>query len=261
MTKFEFENSLERPEVDTPTSRLIRATVETGMTSHKPIAIVGNSGIGKSYTMCRLAIENPDFFMVTASPINRRIGAILSSVASAVGLHAGSHGRAEDVNKKLVKELYGCAGVLIIVDEAQFLDMEAMRVLLDLWENAGVNIAFVGNPGVLKRTKVQDWDLDAIVGRFENKLLLTHVLPDDIQAFGVHYNIAFEAHPDLQKFGASHDLRQLCGLLDRAHIFAGSSGQIGLQHLREAMAIVHGEDEGRGLFKLSPRSKREENAA
>jgi hypothetical protein len=50
-------------------------------------------------------------------------------------------------------------------------------------------------------------------------------------------------------------------ILDEARNLAGLRGSIRLPHLREAVSLWRDEDTDRGLFKLIPKAKKQENAA
>jgi DNA transposition AAA+ family ATPase len=217
-------------------------------------------GVGKTHAIRRLASEDHNFHTVTAGPTNRTPKTFLSDVAHALGMYSGSRS-AHDSFEMIKTHLYGYQDKIVAIDEAQNLDLETMRIMLEIYEETGVPIAFVGNFGVLRRTKVNRTDFDQIDDRIAFRLEIKNVHADDIRAFGIHYDIEFKAHADLIKFGANKSIRKLCHLLDEARILAGPKCPIRLEHLREAVTFLHGDDDDRGIFKLISRSKREENAA
>lgn len=154
-----------------------------------------------------------------------------------------------------------CCNALLF-DEFQHADLNATRVILELQKNSGIPMIFFSNAERLQKSRLSDPSLKQISNRIPFRLSIEAVHPGDIQAFGVAYNVnGTDAYHYLEKFGLSSDLHEVRFILDEARAIAGPKGPITLSHLREAVALWRGEDRDRGLFKIIPKPKREENAA
>lgn len=261
MTKFELDNGFGTPHADTFTVRNISNYLRKGQINRKPVAIIGPPGVGKTHAIRRMAAVDHNIKIVTAGPTNRTPKTFLNDVAHVLGRYAGS-GSAHDVFEIIKNDLYGDECKMIIIDEAQNPDLETLRLMLELFDETGVPIAFVGNPGVLRRTKVNRADFDQIDDRIALRLEIKGIHLEDIRVFGVHYNVeGMDAYSYLEKFGADKSIRKLCNILDEARQLAGSKGSIRLEHLRDTVAFHHSEDEERSIFKLIPKTGKKEHAA
>ena len=125
-------------------------------------------------------------------------------------------------------------------------------------------IAFVGNPYTLKSTKANHEAIEQIWDRLEDhRLEIRGVGSGDVVAIAEDHNVeGVDAYAYLEAFAINKtSLRRLASLLREARLYAGPQGSIRLPHLRKAVAVLHSEGEDRGLFKLIPKPRKEENAA
>ena len=256
---------------ETSIFRRIETTIAAAFHYREPCLIVGPPGIGKTTALNEIARRHEAIIFITATAANGAKSSFFKLLADHIS-ERNRHFRRPA--KQSLHDLFSMlSGVLadympldtaIMIDEAQNLNFDAMRLLLDLNDQVKTPIAFVGNPHTLKSTKANQEALnqiwDRVSGhRFEFRGLGT----GDVIAIAVDHNVeGVDAYGYLEAFAMKNSsLRRLAGLLREARTSAGPQGSIRLPHLRKAVAVLHSEDEDRGLFKLVPKPRKEENAA
>ena len=114
------------------------------------IAVVyGGSGCGKTVSAQRYAESRPNVWLATMTAGSRTIGPCLERCATAAGIrHIPS--RSWRIESALVDRVRGSAG-LLIVDEAQHLDVRALEGLRGIHDAAGIGLALLGSELVYAR--------------------------------------------------------------------------------------------------------------
>ena len=114
------------------------------------IAVVyGGAGAGKTASARRYAESRPNTWLVTMTAGSRTIGPCLERCALAAGIrHIPS--RSWRIESALVDRVRGSAG-LLIVDEAQHLDVRALEGLRGIHDAAGIGLALLGSDLVYAR--------------------------------------------------------------------------------------------------------------
>jgi len=257
--------------IDTPTARNIEAFAEKVKISRRCGWIKGMSGVGKTAVINHLATKPSSYAkIITVLKTNAALIPFLKSLGQVIGCNAVGQG-AKAIYDKLedfmTPDSWGeyhrdFACDLLFIDEAQHIDLDAIRVVLELQKISRIPIVFLSNEERLQKTRLHDPSLKQVSNRIPFRLSLDAIHPGDIQAFGVAYNVeGTSAYHYLGQFGLTCDLHEVRFVLDEARAIAGPKGPIALSHLREAVTLWRGEDRDRGLFKLIPKPKQKENAA
>ena len=114
------------------------------------VAVVyGGAGVGKTVAARRYAESRPNVWVATMTAGSRTIGPCLERCALAVGIrHVPS--RSWRIESALVDRVRGAAG-LLVVDEAQHLDVRALEGLRGIHDAGGVGLALLGSELVYAR--------------------------------------------------------------------------------------------------------------
>lgn len=256
---------------ETSAIRLMQSTVDGAERYQDCCIMVGAPGVGKTTFLNKFARARETAILIEATSANGAKSQFFKLLADHISEHNRHYRRAtkqslSDLFEMLCEVLwnYMPKGTIILIDEAQNLALDTFRLLLDLSKRCGITIVFVGNTYTLKNTKVNREAIDQIWDRLEDhRLELRGISSGDVVAIAVdHYVEGVDAYAYLEAFAISRkSLRRLASLLREARIYAGPQGSIRLPHLRKAVAVLHSEGEDRGLFKLIPKPRKEENAA
>ncbi|MEX0971495.1 MAG: AAA family ATPase [Paracoccaceae bacterium] len=109
--------------------------------------IVGPPGIGKTMAAMHYRDITPNVLMITASPATSKGNTILRELAGALGI---VHGMPAALYERVLKELERNRP-LIIVDEVQHLEMQALEQLRSIHDRLQVGLALLGNETVHSR--------------------------------------------------------------------------------------------------------------
>ena len=234
--------------IDTPTSRIIRARIEQ---ADRPELIKGPPGIGKSATIEHIVATNPHFRFVRITPSRASLKAFFECVGDAfmIRVVARSLKECED---SLWHGLLRRPDCRLIIDEAQNLNLDAMRSALALFDERQIPVIAVGNSAVLKRTQRRLYAaFDQLADRFGPPLEFTGITRDDVIAFGIAHDVeGKDAYDVLTRYGLeAQSFRQLVRLLEPARELAGSGRPIRFQHLKDALGLLCGPTAARRLIK------------
>ena len=245
--------------------------LETAFSYRESALIVGPPGIGKTTAIHEIARRNKAIILMTATAANGAKSTFFKELGNEISTRDYRFLQPSKISLAdrfaLIADTlqyYTDKATAIIIDEAQNLAPDTMRLLLDINEKSGVPIAFVGNPHTLKSAKVNQDALRQIWDRVDgHKCEFKGVASGDVHAIAIDQDVeGVDAYSYLEAFAMENkSLRRLASLLREARIFAGERGSIRLAHLRNAVAVLHGEDHDRGFFRLISKAKREVDAA
>jgi hypothetical protein len=231
--------------IDTPTAREVLDTLIYAQALPEMVVITLGPGMGKTITAKLFAATRPHAFLVTMRPTTTKVFSMMQELSSSLGVvetHAGRLDRA--IGERLKRN---GRHTLLIVDEAQNCEDQAVNQLRHYHDEYGCGIALVGNEELygrfggnspkaayaqihrrigkrLKRLTPQQGDIDAIVAAW--KL-------EDKEAIGLARAIG-------RKPGA---LGQITKTLTYAHMLAaGQSKPLSAEHVRAAWMNRGGED-------------------
>lgn len=132
--------------VSTPTSERILAGLRYAQLAADIVVIYGGAGLGKTHAIRHYRSRSPNVFHVELSPATGGLIACLEEIAIAVGL-SGYARTAAYLHRAICVRLRGANGLLVF-DEAQELNMQALDQVRCIHDRAKVGIALVGNERV-----------------------------------------------------------------------------------------------------------------
>ena len=134
--------------VMTPTASRIIEVLERALVLPDIAVIAGGAGIGKTSAIRKYQAMTPNVFIATMQACTGAMRAMMEVIGAELGtfrLH-----RTVEMSDQIVRKLRNTNGLLII-DEAQHLDAEAMDQLRSFHDAAQIGIALVGNETVFGR--------------------------------------------------------------------------------------------------------------
>lgn len=146
--------------VDTPTSTQIWRALTYAKSTPTIALIYGGAGLGKTHTSKQFWIENssshtpgpysikPTVYMVTAHPGMSTVASALCAIAEVVG-RGGDAYRNDTMTRQIIQVLK--PGDLLIVDEAQHLDIKALDQIRHFHDVVGIGVAYLGNDAIYTR--------------------------------------------------------------------------------------------------------------
>lgn len=132
--------------VETPTSKGYVATLRYAQTMAKFGVIYGESGDGKTKAVQHYAAIRNNVFVCTCAPSDRALYPFIKRLAKALKVYGAGSGPSE-LTDAIVEKLRPTKG-LLIVDEADHLEIEPIEQLRYIHDQAGVGVVLVGNAEV-----------------------------------------------------------------------------------------------------------------
>ncbi len=118
---------------------------------YKDIGIIyGDAGIGKTMTLKQYAAQNPGTVFITVNPTNSNSKAILEELVEKLGKQ--EYGDRRRLRRTVVSSLKD-SGRLVIIDEAQHLQMSALETLRSIYDECGIGLVLCGNETVYTQMK------------------------------------------------------------------------------------------------------------
>ena len=136
--------------IQTATAEQFIAVLEH--TQHTPdmAMITGAAGVGKTSACIRYRDANPNVRYIECEPCFSTPRAVLQELARQLSLY--EQGSTASLSRQIVDRLRG-TGSLIIVDEAQHLERDALEQVRSLHDRAAIGVALVGNEVVAGRVE------------------------------------------------------------------------------------------------------------
>jgi DNA transposition AAA+ family ATPase len=135
--------------VETPSSERVLDGLRYAQLASDMVIIYGGAGLGKTKAIERYVKSAPNVWHLTAAPSSRGVVACLAEIARAIGLR--DYIRTADVlHRQICKRLEATNG-LLVVDEAQHLNVEALEQIRSIHDAAKVGVALVGNETIYSR--------------------------------------------------------------------------------------------------------------
>lgn len=135
--------------VDTPTSKRIIDVLSYAQQYRDFALIYGGAGLGKSVALRRYAAKAVNVWVVTVNPADATMAASLEAIAQALNLRDVST-RPSVLLREISARLMHTRGLLVI-DEAQHLDVRSLECIRTLHDQTGVGLVLVGNETVYAR--------------------------------------------------------------------------------------------------------------
>lgn len=230
--------------VETDTSQAVTKTLLFAQHTASISVVYGGAGVGKTTAIRRYAEANPNVWIMTGSPYAGAMAGALEDVAQALGLKELSN-RPSQVAREIVRRLTGTRG-LLVVDEAQHLNVQALECMRALHDAAGVGLVLCGNEAVYSRLtggsrKATFAQLFSRIGR---RLHLTMPTDADVDAILTAWQVSGRKEREfaLQVASLPGGLRGLMQTIRQASLAALGAGQtVDVRYLRASWRELGGE--------------------
>ena len=210
------------------------------------LQILSKPGMGKTYTAKLIAQEHKDAIIITATREFRSFGGVVDCIINATEIYTNARYNREKV-AVLKSNLETWPGAFLICDEAQNLDGEALRFLLELWDEFKIPIILLGNRDLIRKTRGDEAAFDQIANRVTDRIELSNPTQTDVESFCVEYNVAREAYPRMITWGQTVAFRDIADVLENAAA-AIASGPVRLDDISHAIKDRFGEKSARQFF-------------
>jgi hypothetical protein len=229
--------------VDTPTSTKIWNALQYAQTMPTIALIHGPGGLGKTHTSRRYLAERarkfdgyqpygkggrPTVYMVTAHPGMSTVASVLSAISEEIG-RLGDAYRNDVMARQILAAL--TPGDLLIMDEAQHLDIKALDQIRHFHDVGQIGIAYLGNDDIYTRINGRGRQaafLGPLKSRVGKRLAIPHPSEDDISSILSAWNVKGKKEVDYaNQIGLSSiGLRGLTQVLRQAAFVAKSMNHV-----------------------------------
>lgn len=208
-------------------------------TLHDMGLVIGSPGTGKTTAINYYRAANPNVFVITMEPAKSTVHHLLIELATALGLAVKAPLQiATDIVKKLRDR-----DALVIADEAQHLNTQAIDQMRSIHDKAGCGVVLVGNESVI--TKLGDPDrtpqLAQLYSRFGLRLNLQRPGASDIDALLKAWEVDDKDEKAFMRLVASKPggLRSVTKVMVAAGAMAKGNGEERtIAHMRDAWTRV-----------------------
>lgn len=218
---------------ETTIAKAVRNTIVQARQLGFNAALVGPPGIGKSWACSQYAKAAPGTYMFTASASTGRAAKLIFEQLCAHFDVSGGGGFAA-IQQRLFH--YDLSGRVVIIDEAQNLNLQGIRELLYLSDLAHMSVVFCGNPEVLKRASVDTGSFAQIGSRIPFRTELPSLQPEDADkitnTFGVEGQ---DAYALMRGIASRHHARGVSFVLAAARALAGPDRTIKAADIRDVL--------------------------
>ncbi|HFY0733353.1 TPA: AAA family ATPase [Citrobacter amalonaticus] len=224
--------------VETPTAKKILATLTWAQLAGTIVLVYGNPGVGKTKAIKHYAASGNNVWHITASKSRSNELETLYELALKMGIADAPYRRGA-LSRLLRQRLPDTRG-LIVVDEADWLSLDAVEELRILQEECGIGLALVGNHKVYDRLTggQRSVDFARLFSRVSKKYVINTVSAADVDSFCDAWQVGGQEERKLLKMIARRPgaLRSLSHILPLAGIYAQGKGEtIGTSHIQSAM--------------------------
>lgn len=133
-----------------PTARDIMATLALAQADGDIVTITGGPGVGKTKSAERYRASGASVWLATMAPHSSSVVIALQDIADAVGIKDMSYTGARALYRAILQRVRDTNG-LLIVDEAQHLNVKCFDEIRSIHDSTGIGIAFMGNETVSGR--------------------------------------------------------------------------------------------------------------
>ncbi len=167
---------------ETPTSARLRALLVIAQMGRITVGATG-PGTGKTMTMRQYQESVSNCWVATMSPTTSTLSAMMCEVLAAVGgVVRGGWNRQLSAQ---IKERIGGRRGLLVIDEANNLDLPALEEIRAWHDQTGVGICFLGNEELIMR--IQGGPRRDAFARLNSRIAQSHIqnlpVPGDVEAF------------------------------------------------------------------------------
>lgn len=251
-----FRQTTEMPEtpgfIETPTSKQIWTTFRYARSVECIGIVCGNPGVGKTEAARAFCRENNNVWLVTISPSCASVRECLAGLAEELGIDPAPSLKGP-LSRAVRRRLTGTKG-LIIIDEADHLEREALEELRLLQEATRVGMVLMGNHRVYTNMTGSGKTVEfaRLFSRIARRVAIDRIKKTDVEAIADAWGITGKQERTLlqqvaQKPGA---LRILNHSLQQAALEAHGAGvAINEKHIREVFKDLNLDVDISKVFK------------
>lgn len=230
--------------VETSICRAAHDLVSRARAMRRAGAIIGKPGIGKTVALQRLFDTDKNASYVRVSATQATGKAAFRLLADVFGIARGGRESADSIWNGLEDLFYDYGlhehGRYLLVDEAQQLDLNVTKEIVDLPERFGFPVVICGNLDLLKRTGADHGAFAQISSRCAMRLVLDGPLDEDLLAIALDFDVyGADARNAAVSYGLNTSIRELVHLLEDARAAVGRA-PIKLSDLRETALHTKG---------------------
>lgn len=212
--------------VPTPTGERVKAALGYAHLMSDFSLIYGGAGVGKTATAKEYARQFPNVWIATMNTATSGVVPSLEEIHIALGFKLGLSVSAARLHRDVCRKIQGSSGLLII-DEAQHLDTQALDSIRAIHDATGVGIALMGNESIYTRMTGGNRAayLDRLFSRIGKKVKVQKAQAADVTAiaglFGIEDKKALAMLKELG--GRAGALRSVSKTLRLATMMAGGT--------------------------------------
>ncbi len=225
--------------VQTTTAKQIISTLRYAQASRGDgmSVVMGAPGVGKSAAAKYYAEKMPNCWLVIASPSIASLVGFFYELAMELGIENPPR-RKDSLCHAIRHRLEGTNG-LIVIDEADHLQLEVIEELRVMQQKVGVGLALVGNPTVYGKMvgDSRKIDLSRLESRIAKRLSIPKVKNSDITSIATAWGLTSDLELELINniAGKRGQLRKLSHTLRLASMIAqGRNQRMNEVHIRDA---------------------------
>mgnify|MGYP005667062329 CR=1 FL=1 len=220
----------------------MQATLTYAQMANDLVVIYGGAGLGKTKTIARYKSQNPNTWVIEATPTTATMGGILRAIAKATGTGAvsGQNDALESAIKERIKDTNG----LLIIDEAQFLNERGLECARRICELANVGLALVGNETVYGQLTGRNRaaEFAQLFSRIGKRCRLTRPAAHDVDAMANAWRIENrQSQKMLQDIAAKPGALRMVNKVLRMAAIIAQGAAIEHQHIQYAWRDLGGE--------------------
>ncbi len=210
--------------VTTPTSLGIIKCLAHAQNYGDLVIVCGQPGASKTISCETFVNSHVNVWLATISPVSGSLRSALKDVCDAIGVP--TLGGTRDLFVAICREVKGKDGLLII-DEAQHLEFDALEQIRALHDRTNVGIALVGNDGLFTQMSSghKADKLSRLHSRLGRKVSIGKPTRADVDAILDDWKLSGACRKKLHELSARPGaLRTVGKLLNRAAEFADDAG-------------------------------------
>ncbi len=229
----------EDPEwVETPTAKNIIQVLSYAHIAQKIAVVYGEAGAGKTRSCRHYAAINNNVWHITITSASGTLAACLERIARGLGLHDYS-GRASRLEAELAEYLSNRKGLLIL-DEAQHMNLKALESVRALHDATGMGLVLVGNEKVYSQLTggTRQSAFSQLFSRVGKRLRLVEVKKGDVEMLAAAWGVKDRAIISRLKKVANEPgtLRGVAHVLQLAWLLASGSGDdLTIEHIEASI--------------------------
>lgn len=227
--------------VETETSRRIRALLITAHRGRMTMAATG-PGTSKTLTARNYAASVPNVWIATMQPVTKTLNAMVGEVQRAVG-GTSQRGWSRVLSEEVATAVIGKSGLLVI-DEANHLDFEALEQLRSWHDTTGVGVCLLGNEELYQR--IRGGVASHAFARLNSRIAASHVqdLPtegdihDILDAWRIGDPAQRRLLTSIGSTAGYGGLREITMIIENAALLASHEGRgLSLDDLKDAQSM------------------------